>query len=63
MHAKTGYPYDCWLSPLFCAFFPPKKRLESMTDVSPSKVHAKLKLPSLTVIVSKLPSFYLKQVN
>lgn len=47
----------------FVLFFSPKKRLESMADVSPSKVHAKLKLPSLTVIVSKLPSFYLKQVN
>lgn len=43
---------------LLC-FISPKKRLESMTDVSHSKGNPKL--PSLAVIVSKLSSFDLKQ--
>lgn len=34
-----------------------------MTDVPPSKGHAQPKLPSLTLVVFKLSSFYLKQVN
>lgn len=47
----------------FMLFLSPKKRLESMTDVPPSKGHAQPKLPSLTLVVFKLSSFYLKQVN
>lgn len=43
----------------FMLFF--KKKLKSMTVVSPSKRHAKYKLPNLTVIVSKLSSFYLNR--
>lgn len=45
---------------LLC-FISPKKRLESMTDVSHSKGCTNPKLPSLAVIVSKLSSFDLKQ--